>query len=116
MTPEDMEKPANSVQKKIQEWCTDRYLPVAAGSEYWSDNIRHFKLPTETCKISTRNGPVEEKALVTISSEGFGLLTYDNCRDKWNNIMKLKAENPGKLQKTCAMFQFQTQTYLSCLS
>ena len=37
-----------------------------------------------------------DRTLVTVSSESFGLMVHDNCRDKWEAIMKLKAGNKGK--------------------
>lgn len=91
-TPEYLEDPANSRDKKILLWYEDRFLPIAIGLEYWSPKNRHYKLKTDT--VTLRNG--EEKVLCTIASEAFGLMTYDNCRDKWEEIMKLKAENRGK--------------------
>lgn len=99
MTPEDLEKPENVVSKTIQMWYTDRWLPVVIGTEYWDESKRHYKLPTDTCKISLKDGTEEDKVLCTVTSEGFGLLIYDNCREKWAAIQKLRAQNPGKLQK-----------------
>lgn len=101
MSPDDLEKPENASLKTIQEWYTDCWLPIVVGSEYWDESNCHYKLPTDECSIKKKDGTEEKKVLCTISSEGFGLLVYDNCRDKWQNIFTLKAENPGKFHKIC---------------
>lgn len=101
MSPDDIEQPENENVKIIQQWYTDRWLPIVIGSEYWDESNRHYKLPTDECSIKKRDGTEEKKVLCTISSEGFGLLIYDNCRDKWQNIFTLKDKNPGKFHKIC---------------
>ena len=89
---EHFEKPENAKDKRILLWYQDRYLPIAVGLEYWDDKNRHYDLPTDTVKM--RDGV--DRTLVTVSSKSFGLMVYDNCRDKWEAIMKLKAGNKGK--------------------
>ena len=90
MSEEHLENPENKKSKDLLLWYVDRYLPVAAGNEYWSDQIRYYKLLTDTCRLP--NAAEENKVLVTVSSEAFGLLILDNCRDKWLKIFKLKEE------------------------
>ncbi len=116
MSPDDLEKPENATQKAIQLWYTDRWLPIVIGAEYWDESNRHYKLPTDDCTIRKRDGTEETKVLCTIGSEGFGLLIYDNCRDKWTNIMKLKAQNPGKCNEICVMLPSNCPTYIFILS
>ena len=92
MKPEVLEEPGNHLCKKILVWYINRWLPIAVGSEYWDVKYRHFKLMTDTIKMRTG----EEKVLCTVTSKAFGLMVYDNCRDKWLNIMNLKKANTGK--------------------
>ena len=80
-------------------------MPIVVGTEYWDENNCYYKLPTDMCKIRMKDGTEEERVLCTISSEAFGLLVFDNCRDKWANIMTLRSTNLGKLQKFCANFE-----------
>lgn len=86
------EKTENHKDKKILLWYQDRWLPVAVGLEYWDDKNRHYDLPTD--KVKLRDG--NDWVLSTSTSEAFGLMVYDNCRDKWEEIFKLKHENKGK--------------------
>lgn len=111
MTPDQLEQTQTPLAKNILIWYVDRWLPIVIGSEYWDENNRHYKLPTDKCKITMRDGTEEERVLCTISSEAFGLLVYDNCRDKWANIMKLKAQNPGKIQNFWANVPRSSKTY-----
>ena len=69
-------------------WYTDRFLPVAAGKEYFGEDIRYYQRIASQMKI---NG--QEKVCVTVASEAFGLLVLENCRDKWSNIFQFKQDN-----------------------
>ena len=95
------ENPENALDKKKLLWYQDRWLPIAIGLEYWDDKNRHYDLPTDTLKM--RDGV--DRLLCTATSEAFGLMVYDNCRDKWEAIMKLKAENKGKYKIVLCKFQ-----------
>ena len=97
---EHFENPENARDKKILLWYQDCWLPVAIGLEYWDEKNRHYNLPTDTIKM--RNN--QEKIICTIASEAFGLMVYDNCRDKWEAIMKLKEENKGKYKSIFCKF------------
>jgi len=87
----ELEKPENENAKKVLLWYLDRWLPIVHGTEYWDDKYRHYKLQTD--EIAFRDGVSRE--LCTVESEAFGLLVYDNCRNKWQNIFDLKKENEG---------------------
>ena len=88
MTPEDLEKPANALQKEILIWYFDRFLPIAAGKDYWGDDIKYYKLPTDKAEIAG-----EQKTLVTVTSEAFGLLNLENCQEKWVKMYEYKEEH-----------------------
>ena len=40
--------------------------------------------------------------------EAFGLMVYENCRDKWEAITKLKAGNKGKYKIVLCKFFFNS--------
>jgi hypothetical protein len=40
------------------------------------------------------------KVIVTITSEAFGFLLYENCRNKWIQIFKWKDQNPKSNKKS----------------
>lgn len=71
-------------------WYMDKYMEVVAGRECWNKDIRTTKLVTDKIDV---NG--KEKIALTSASEAFGLLVYDNCRDKWQEMWKFYKENPG---------------------
>ena len=83
-----LEKEEHAEDRAILLWYFDRFLPVAAGKEYYGEEIRYYKRPTEKMKV---NGA--DKVCVTITSEAFGLLVLENCHDKWINIFEFKAKN-----------------------
>lgn len=89
MSPEFLDDPANAKQKELLLWYYDRWLPICAGNLYWGETIRYYKLPSDTCKMP--NG--EEKGLVTVTNEAFGLLVLENCHQKWMNIFQYKAKH-----------------------
>jgi len=72
----DLDKPENKTQKELVLWYYDRYLPIVAGNTFYGESIRHYKIPVEKAAIVGTT----TKVLVTISSEAFGLLSYENCR------------------------------------
>jgi len=49
--------------------------------------------------------------LCTATSEAFGLMVHNNCCDKWQASMKLKAENKGKYKIVLCKFSFDPCTY-----
>ena len=98
---ENLKKNVNA--RNILLWYQDRYLPVIHGLEYWGPKYRHYRLPTDKEPMSQDK---KERILCTVSSEAFGLMVYENCREKWQNIMKLKKKNRGKLSlKICVTYQ-----------
>jgi len=94
----------NVHDRNILLWYQDRYLPVIHGLEYWGPKYRHFRLPTD--KEEPMSQDKKERILCTVSSEACGLMVYENCQEKWQNIMKLKKKNRGKLSlKICVTYQ-----------
>ena len=85
MTTAQLELPTNAVHKALLLWYFDRFLPVAAGKDYYGEDIRHYQRITSKMKV---NGA--QKVCVTVASEAFGLLVLENCRGKWQNIFYYK--------------------------
>ncbi len=87
----ELEKPENSVKKELFLWYYDQWLPAVLPREFWKEDIRYYKLLTDTIELAGK-----QKVLVTVSSEAFGLLMWENCREKWINFCVFKEQNGEK--------------------
>lgn len=81
------------VYKALFLWYYDKYLTAAAGKHWWRDDVKHYYLPTDTQDVAG-----VQKVNVTITSEAFGLLVYENCQQKWLRQLTYK-QNYGKNAK-----------------
>jgi len=88
MNVSELEKPEREVQRDLLLWYYDRWLPVAAGKHWWRDEIRFFKLLTDTQDVAG-----EQKVNCTITSEAFGFLSYENYYQCWQRQMKHKEQH-----------------------
>ena len=88
---ETLNQPKYKTAKELFLWYFDQWLPAILPREFWRDNIRQYKLLTDTVEIAGK-----QKVLVTVASEAFGLLMWENCHDKWVNYFKLKDEHREK--------------------
>ena len=72
-------------------WYWEEWLPAVAGVEFWGVNTRLEKLPVDKILLG-------EKKIVLINgaTEGFGLLQYENSRDRWLQTFEWKDHNKGK--------------------
>ena len=82
--------PSYTRKKQILTWYVDVYLPKAAGAKNYGINVRAFKLLVSGMVVM---GGVK-KTIVSIQSEAFGWLIYENCYEKWVLIVKKKKVNP----------------------
>lgn len=73
-------------------WYLDRYLPNLCGLEFWGPQIRPYHLMTDLVNLQGDTSG-KKKVLVTVTSEAFALLMYENCREKWINTFQLKKQN-----------------------
>lgn len=87
-----MEKPENKEKKDLYLWYFDRYLPIAAGRDYYNKDHRHYKLLTDKTPACGKMVPCVSK-----TSEAFGLVMLDNCRNKWINVFKWKDDKKGAI-------------------
>jgi hypothetical protein len=80
---------------KLTLWYFDDYMTMMAGTQYWGNDVKTRYLPTDMMEVEG-----ERKVIVTITSEAFGFLLYENCRKKWIQIFKWKDENPKSNKKS----------------
>ena len=67
--------------KEIVQYLPNKELDI----KWWRDDIRHYNLVTDTQPVAG-----VEKVNVTITSEAFGFLSYENYHDSWKKQMKYK--------------------------
>jgi len=88
LDPEDLDKAEHVEQKELLLWYYDRWLPVVAGKHFWREEIRYFKLLTDTQDVAGK-----QKVNCTVTSEAFGLLNYENYKQMWERQMIYKSKN-----------------------
>ena len=85
----DPKDDANKDKLAILEWYYCDFLTCAAGHEYWGDKVWPHHLPVDTTMILGR-----EKVLITVASETFALVAWENCWEKWQKMWQLKDADP----------------------
>ena len=75
---------------KLLVWWWDSYLPMVVGVDCWGPNTRLYKLPIDT--FDDENG--KTKVFVTKAGEAFGLIQFENSRERWIKIFQWKDANP----------------------
>ena len=101
-------------QQADQEELFDFYvtlLSAVAGSATYGEKQRRTD-PISACK--TQDG----KTAVTISTEAFLVVMYENCYNKWLNMHKWKEvdKNPGSIPKYSRVRHAQTQDFMAKFS
>jgi hypothetical protein len=91
LSPKTLNEPKYKKAKELLLWYYDEWLPAILPREFWREDIRHYKLLTDTVEIAGK-----QKVLVTVASEAFGLLMWENCHDKWVNYFELKDKDGDK--------------------
>ena len=86
-----LDEEEHAYKKALVTWYYDRWLPVVAGITYWDAKTRHYKIPTARVDINGKKQP-----LITVATEGFGVLMMDNCYDKWLAEYEWKKDNPKR--------------------
>ena len=87
MSEASLNEAENATKKELFLWYYDQWLAAILPREFWKEDIRYYNLLTDTIDIAGK-----QKVLVTVSSEAFGLLMWENCREKWMAYAKFKAE------------------------
>jgi hypothetical protein len=60
----------------------DSFLPAAVGLEHWGPERRPNHLLTDEVEVHM-DPSRKKKVMVTVTSEAFGLVVYENCRECW---------------------------------
>jgi len=84
------------VDKKLFAWWWDSYMAKAAGSsKIWNKKNKYFGL------LSTHAPPGSPKEVyITPSTEAWGLLLIENCRERWPKLMAIKEKNSARITYT----------------
>ena len=75
-------------QAYLLTWYLNEWIPSVVGNDWWSAQIRPYKFTTDKVEVEGA-----QKVLVTVTSEAFGLVQYENSRDKWIENFKYKEAN-----------------------
>ncbi len=75
----------------------DYLLPAAVGNTHdWSHEKRYYGIISTSAPDDKPDEPY-----ITISTEAFTMVVYDNCRDSWIEMFKLKDKFPNHKQYPC---------------
>lgn len=86
-SPEDDD---HEEEQELLLWWCDEYLRMLVGPKTWGNEQRFYKMMVDKCYIPALK---EEKVCVTTATEAFGLLIYENCREKWIKTFEYKQEH-----------------------
>lgn len=81
----ELEKEDKKLEKELVIWYYDRWLPVAAGKQWWRDEVKLNRLLTDKVDVLGT-----KKVSVTVTSEAMGLLAWDNYSTKWMRQFQYK--------------------------
>ena len=82
----DMDDPES---KNIATWYASDWMSMLCGPLSWGDRQKKFKMMVGKTMIGGEN-----KICVTITTQAFGCLIWENCMDKWHNSFVFKEKNP----------------------
>ena len=94
-TPSDEEKAELERKRVILLFYVDEYLPGAVCLEHWGPERRYHHLPTDMAEVDM-DPSGKKKVMVTVTSEAFGLLIFDNCREAWIAGFQFKDQHGWK--------------------
>lgn len=80
-----------TAQDKLLLWYVDSWLPQLSGHDVYGDLVRPYKRPIDTMEVEGK-----QKVIITTTSEAYGLLLFENSRERWLNVFKWKKANPKK--------------------
>ena len=82
--------------KQLFVWWWDVYIPKAAGSsKIWPHEKRWFGCISTDCPPGK-----PDKPFITPSTEAWGLILIENCRDRWPKLKAQKENHAGRLVYT----------------
>ncbi len=77
-------------KKKLVVWWCDNYLVAAGGELTYGKTVRYYKHLAEAVEVKGK-----KFVLVETTTEAYGMLVYDNCHGKWNEIFAERVKDPG---------------------
>jgi hypothetical protein len=84
----ELEDPNYEAKLELLIWYVDVLLPAMVGHDQYGPNIRRFSMIVDKVTINNKKKP-----RVTVKSEAFGWVTWENCYDKWLNIIPKKNDD-----------------------
>ena len=75
-------------------WCLDIWLPMVVGVDFFGPSIRPYALIVD--KFKDPNDGNKEKVYVAVTSEAYGLIQFENSRDKWAAVCAYKDDKGWK--------------------
>ena len=85
------EGPEREEGLKFLTWYTDKWLVAATMYEEWKLDIRGYYMAVD--KKPKYNGKPGTQPYVTIESEAFALLQFENLSERWLAIFELRKKN-----------------------
>ena len=71
-------------------WWTNVYMPATTGTQFFGNDIKNYKMPTDTIKYQIDATTFEIGVAVTATTEAFLLLSFDNCNQKVDLYVELQ--------------------------
>jgi hypothetical protein len=99
-------KLAKTHKETMLTWYLDEWLPTVVGVDWWGLKARCYHLPTDKFKVNRKN-----KVCITKTTEGFGLLQFENSRQRWLETFKWKDANP-KAKRPPQYSKKKTETHI----
>ena len=85
------------VKEIVSVWRYDDYTPTlvtAVNPNLFGPDVREKHYPDSVIEVG-KKGCKKNRMCITEESEAFGLLQYENCRDRWQAIFEYEAEHPN---------------------
>jgi hypothetical protein len=99
-------KLAKTSKEAMLTWYLDEWLPTVVGVDWWGLKARCYQLPTDKFKVNSKN-----KVCITKTTEGFGLLQFENSRQRWLETFTWKDANP-KAKRPPQYSKKKTETHI----
>ena len=99
-------KNAKTSQEELLTWYLDEWLPTVVGIDWSGPKIRCYHLPTDKSKVNRKT-----KVCITKTTEAFGLLQFENSRQRWLETFKWKDANP-KAKRPPQYSKKKTETHI----
>jgi hypothetical protein len=99
-------KDAKKNKEVMLTWYLDEWLPTVVGIDWWGIKARCYNLPTDKFRKNRKT-----RECITKTTEGFGLLQFENSRQRWLETFKWKDANP-KAKRPPQYSKKKTETHI----